>query len=188
VLELDLRWQPAEGIGLEHCHVHETADGVIVRSVLIGDRDGFAFGATYDARLDPDWTFRSLVVQLHDGRSLRLVSNGEGDWKANGRRMPELEGCVDIDLSGSPFTNTLPLRRAKFEAGVPQRFDMAWVPLDTLEPFRDGQIYTQLDATHYRYQSARGDFEQILTVDEHGFVLDYPTLFSRLPAGLVIPR
>ena len=179
-LELDLRWQPVGEVGLEHCRVWDSPDGINVRSVLIGEFEGFAYGAQYDIGLAADWTFRSLTLRLQDGRVLRLNSNGLGDWKLNGRRAPELEGCVDIDISGTPFTNTLPIRRSRFTDGVPQQFAMAWVPLDSLEPFRDGQIYTQLDSTHYRYQAADRSFEQVLTVDENGLVVDYPTLFSRV--------
>ena len=178
--ELDIRWQPLDEVGLEHCHVSETADGIAVRSSLIGAYEGQAFGAFYEIQLDPDWTFRSLVLRRHDGRVMRLVSNGEGDWKLDGRRAPDLEGCVDIDISGTPFTNTLPMRRRRFEAGVPQHFDMAWVPLDTLEPFRDAQVYTQRDATHFRYEAADRSFTQVLTVDEYRLVIDYPTLFRRI--------
>lgn len=179
-LELDLRWQPVDEVGLEHCRVWENADGINVRSVLIGEFEGFEYGAQYDIQLAADWTFRSLTARLQDGRVLRLLSNGLGDWTVNGRRAPELEGCVDVDISGTPFTNTLPIRRSRFDDGVPQQFAMAWVPLDSLEPFRDGQIYTRLDATHYRYQAADGSFEQVLTVDADGFVVDYPTLFRRV--------
>jgi len=179
-LELDLRWQPVDQVGLEHCRLWESADGINVRSVLIGTFDGFAYGAQYDIQLASDWTFRSLTLRLHDGRVLRLLSNGLGDWKLNGRRAPELEGCVDVDISGTPFTNTLPIRRATFTDGTPREFTMAWVPLDSLEPFRDRQVYTRLDPTQYRYQSGDGSFEQVLTVDANGFVLDYPTLFRRV--------
>ena len=178
-LELDLRWQALAWTGLEHCHVSETADGVVVRSSLIGERDGFEFGAFYEIQLEPNWTFRSLTLRRHDGRVLRLLSNGAGDWKIDGQRAPALEGCVDIDISGSPLTNTLPIRRARFVVNEPRRFDMAWIPLDTLEPFRDSQIYTRLDDTHYRYAAADRSFTEVLEVDEHGLVVDYPTLFRR---------
>lgn len=178
-LERDLRWQPVDGVGLEHCRVSETADGIAVRSSLIGEADDLAVGVFYEITLDPKWTFRSLVLRRHDGRVLRLVSNGEGDWKIDGRRAPELEGCVDIDISGTPLTNTLPMRRRRFEIGVPQQFDMVYVPLDTLEPFRDEQIYTRLDDSQYRYEAADGSFAQVLAVDTDGFVTDYPTLFRQ---------
>ena len=177
---LDLRWQPLEWFGLEHCHVSETTDGIVVRSSLIGEREGFRLGAFYEIQLDPNWTFRSLTLRRHDGRVLRLVSNGEGDWKIDGQRAPALEGCIDIDLSGSPLTNTLPIRRASFVTGERQRFDMAWIPLDTLEPFRDGQTYTRLDDSRFRYEAADRSFTADLIVDSHGLVIDYPGLFRRL--------
>lgn len=176
----DLRWQPLDGVGLEHCHVTETADGIAVRSSLVGEADGLPFGVFYEIALDPGWIFRSVVLRRHDGRVLRLTSNGEGDWKLDGRRAPEFEGCVDIDISGTPLTNTLRIRRARFVTGTPQRFDMVYVPLDTLEPFRNGQIYTRLGDTHFRYEAGDGSFTQVLTIDTDGFVLDYPTLFRRL--------
>lgn len=177
--ELDLRWQALAWTGFEHCHVSEAADGVVFRSSLIGERDGFGYGTFYEIQLEADWTFRALTLRRHDGRVLRLLSNGAGDWKLNGQRAPALEGCVDIDISGSPLTNALPIRRARFVADEPQRFDMAWIPLDTLEPFRDSQIYTKLDDRRYRYAAADGSFTEVLTVDEHGLVVDYPTLFKR---------
>ena len=179
-LERDLRWQALAWTGLEHCRIKETADGIVVRSSLVGEREGFAFGAFYEIQLEPNWTFRSLTLRRHDGRVLRLLSNGAGDWKIDGQRAPQLEGCVDIDISGSPLTNTLPIRRSRFDVDVPREFDMAWVPLDRLEPFRDTQIYTKLDDAHFRYSSADGSFTQVLTVDDQGLVVDYPTLFARV--------
>ena len=179
-LELDLRWRPVDGVGLEHCHVRETDYGIRIRSTLIGEREGLELGLTYDLELAPDWTFRALFIDRTDGPTLDLAIEN-GVWLIDGEPADELAGCVDIDISGTPLTNTLPIRRVAPETGVPTRFLMAWIPLDTLEPFAHAQIYTKLDDTHYRYQSADGSgFEQVLTVDGNGFVVDYPTLFQRL--------
>jgi hypothetical protein len=179
-LELDLRWQPVDEVGLEHCSIRELDHVIVVDSVLIGEHEGTRVGASYRAVLGADWTFQSLFIRRTDERTLDLTREPNGQWLINGRPAPELAGCVDIDISGTPFTNTLPMRRVPFKPGVPQRFDMAWIPLDSLKPFRDGQIYTQLDATHFRYEAADGTFTQVLTVDEHRFVVDYPTLFRRV--------
>ena len=86
----------------------------------------------------------------------------------------------NIDISGTPFTNTLPIRRNRdWVIGEPRRFNMAWVPLDTLEPFQDGQIYTPLGDNRWRYQAADGSFEAEILVDDDGLVVDYPGLFRR---------
>lgn len=180
-LRRTLRWRPLEGAGLEHCDIEDRGSAIHVRSTLIGERDGTDFGVTYEMELARDWTFRAVVIRRTDKAAFTLVSDGKGNWKdGESRALAELAGCIDVDISGTPFTNTLPMRRAKFEPGVPQRFDMAWIPLDTLKPFKDGQIYTWLGGDRWRYQAADGSFEAELTVDADRFVVHYPQLFERV--------
>lgn len=143
--------------------------------------NGLEFGLSYAMELERDYTFRSLSLERIDGAFLQLISDGKGNWvDGAGTPLGQLQGCIDIDISGTPFTNTLPIRRSGLQPNVPRSFYMAWVPLDTLLPIRDGQIYTRLDAGHVRYRAADGSFEQVLIIDEDGFVIDYPTLFQRL--------
>lgn len=179
-----VRWRPVDGEGLEHLELRERPYGFVAQSTIIGTFEALDFGARYEIYLDSSWTFRSLVLERTDGRALTLRSDGAGHWeRGNGDPLPELEGCIDIDISATPFTNTLPIRRAAFELDVPQEFRMAWVPLDTLEPFADGQIYTRRGERHFLYQAADGTFEAPLTVDSDGLVVDYSGLFTRLTAG-----
>ena len=175
-----LRWRPLEGVGLEHLELTEEPERVVARSVLIGEREGVGFGLRYEVELTAGWVVRSLAVERVDGAGLRLESDGQGRWRRDGAAAPELEGCVDIDLSGTPFTNTLPIRRCGLVLGEPQRFRMAWVPLDTLRPFADGQVYTRLGAWRFRYQSEDGAFERVIETDGEGFVTLYPGLFERV--------
>ena len=46
----------------------------------------------------------------------------------------------------------------------------------TLEPLE--QTYTRLDADTYRYESDNGRFKRELKVNETGFVLDYPDMWT----------
>jgi uncharacterized protein len=175
-----LRWRPLDGVGLEHLELTEEPGRIVARSVLIGEREGTAYGLRYEVELSPDWTFRWLTVERADGAGLRLEADGRGGWRRDGAAAPELAGCIDIDISGTPFTNTLPIRRCGLALGEPQRFRMAWVPLDTLRPFADGQVYTRLGPTRVRYQSQDGAFEQVIETDGEGFVTLYPGLFERV--------
>jgi hypothetical protein len=181
MLHRTIRWRPLEGAGLEHCEITETAEGITVRGMIIGDREGRAYGARYELRLDPTWVFRIIHIERVDGATLSLSSDGKGSWiDGENRHMAALSSCIDIDLSGSPVTNTLPIRRARLTPGMPQRFTMAWIPLDTLEPFPDEQIYTKLDERLYLFESGDGSFKAELAVDADGFVAHYPTLFEQL--------
>lgn len=181
------RWRPLDGEGLEHLTVtHDNTDfGAVIRaeSVLIGERGGRPYGVRYRVNCDPGWAVLDFSIDTTDDRHLALSSDGKGHWRTpDGTALPAFDGCVDIDLAGTPFTNTLPIRRL---ALTPQsgtaRLTMLYVPFDSFEPVRDGQHYTCLEQDRlYRYQAEDRSFSADLPVDEDGLVLDYPTLFVRL--------
>jgi uncharacterized protein len=176
-----IRWQPEEGVGLEHLELRETDWGYLAQSTIVGTFEGHDFSCRYEVTLDVKWTFRHLVLEKTDGKVLILKSDGMGTWeRANGDGLPEFRGCIDIDIGATPFTNTLPIRRAHLEAGVPQHFRMVWIPLDSLEPFVDEQIYTRRDDTNVHYAAADGSFEADITIDADGLVVDYRGLYHRI--------
>ena len=182
-----VRWRPLEGEGLEHLTLTqtETADGAVIRavSVLIGNRGGASYGVRYRIDCDETWLVRKLMVDTTDGRSLHLRSDHPGQWAtARGAALPEFDGCIDIDLAGTPFTNTLPIRRLNLtRASGTVKLKMLYVPFDSFEPTVDGQHYTCIeDGKLYRYQAEDRSFTADLPVDEDGLVIDYPTLFQRL--------
>jgi hypothetical protein len=176
-----IRWQPVDAPGLEHFEIRETDWGYLAQSTVVGSFEGSDFGCRYEVTLDRNWTFRHLVLEKTDGKVLILKSDGAGNWeRAGGDALEQFAGCIDIDIGVTPFTNTLPIRRARFEVGVPQHFKMVWIPLDSLEPFIDAQIYTKRDDAHFHYAAADGSFGAVLTVDAEGFVIDYPGLYTRI--------
>ncbi len=105
-------------------------------------------------------------------RVLRLEADGEGHWAGR----PELDGCIDVDVYPSPFTNSLPIRRL----GEAAETTAAWVQIPelTVEPLP--QRYTPLTATRWRYEALSTGFTTEFEVDEDGLVLDYPELARRL--------
>jgi hypothetical protein len=182
-----VRWRPPEGEGLEHLTIRplDASIGAAIRaeSVLIGERGGAAYGVRYRIDCDAGWRVTSFVVETTDGRRLHLLSDGGGHWRtAKGVALPHFDGCIDIDLAGTPFTNTLPIRRLSLtRASGTAKLKMLYVPFDSFEPTVDGQHYTCLeDGKLYRYEAEDRSFTADLPVDEDGLVIDYPTLFQRL--------
>jgi uncharacterized protein len=176
-------WRPLEGEGLEHLTVRAVNDGIRAESVVIGEREAGPYGVHYRIDLDESWRVRSFLVEETGGRRIAMTSDGEGHWRQeDGGSLPVFDGCIDIDLAGSPFTNTLPIRRLALAAGEKSPLlTMVYVPFDTFEPLVDGQLYTCIEpASRYLYEAADGAFTAELPVDADGFVTDYPTLFSRL--------
>ncbi len=181
-------WNPAaQGAGLEHLLLSPgSADGV----VLAVDEMQGPFRLAYRLRWDPaSWHLRGAELSVRvgqgvQGRSLALQTDGRGHWRdGRGRTLDELDGCLDIDIWPTPFTNGFPIRRQPLRLGERREFLVAWVDgvdLGAVKPQR--QAYTRLAERRYLFESLDGSgFSAELPVDADGLVLDYPGLFRRVP-------
>jgi hypothetical protein len=182
-----ISWTPIwnknrEGTGLEHLLLREgSADSV----VLAFDEHGRPFRLAYQLAWDESWRLRDarlVVTTERQTRSLRLETDGEGHWRdGEARALPELQGCIDIDIWPTPFTNTFPIRRRPMAIGERREFVMAWVSAPELivRPMRQG--YTRLADRRYLYENLEGSgFHAELPVDEDDVVRDYQGVFRRI--------
>lgn len=110
-----------------------------------------------------------------------LTSDGAGRWMRDGVAMGALDGAIDVDVSATPFTNTLPIRRLALAAGVSAEILVAYVDVPSLAISAERQRYTCLEsARRYRFEALDGDFTRTLEVDADALVVSYPGLFRRL--------
>jgi hypothetical protein len=193
-------WQRRDTAGVEHTLV-DTRTGLYARGTQVAV-DPIAYTCTYELQTDPEWATtrfdvaaegagwaRSLRLELAAGRwrattseqgnlDAALVAAGHARSGLPGIEDPDqLYGAFDVDLTGSPMTNTLPIRRLnllKADAGVAHRISVAWVLVPSLEVVQADQIYTLLSEGVVRF--ANETFSADLVVDDDGFVADYPTL------------
>src|SRR5215217_4289297 len=99
------RWRPLEGEGIEHLSLYPHADGLRAASVLIGERGGRRYGVRYIIDCSAHWAVLSFSIETTDGIRLALSSDGNGRWRNEaGVPLPLFDGCIDIDLAGTPFT------------------------------------------------------------------------------------
>jgi hypothetical protein len=134
----------------------------------------------YLVECDADWQTRSARVSGWVGDetvSIGISVDETRCWRLNGIKVPEVEGCADIDLSFSPSTNLLPIRRLRLNVGDEVAETAAWLsfPDFKLEPL--DQSYRRISSSGYRYESAAGKFVAQLSVNETGFVTGYPNLW-----------
>ena len=108
----------------------------------------------------------------------RISTDPDQHWRLNEAEVPEVRGCVDVDLNFSPSTNLLPIRRLNLPVGESADIIAAWLkfPGFTLEPLK--QRYTRLGKQLYRYESGNGQFVAELQIDREGFVIDYPGIWK----------
>jgi hypothetical protein len=158
----------------------------VADSVVIAfDEEHGAFRLTYRLTWDKSWRLRDAELEVtaeRFTRSLRLQTNGQGRWRHHdGQSIDRLDGCLDVDIWPTPFTNSFPIRREPMAVGERRQFRMAWICAPDLTVHAQPQAYTRVADRLYLFENLDGrGFRAALPVDEDGIVLDYPDLFRRV--------
>jgi uncharacterized protein len=175
------RWREAAGEGVQHLVLDRSPGQITAEGMIVAGGEA-PFAARFRLLLDSRWRTRRLsVALLGNPVVLVLLADGKGGWTdAEGHDLPALEGVQDVDISATPFTNTLPLRRLRTAVGKSVDIDTAHVDLPSMTVKRDAQRYTRLEERSWRYESRDSDFTRDITVDEDGVVISYPGLFERV--------
>jgi hypothetical protein len=174
-------WQNWTGDASEELTLKETKKGIFAKSVITSKKKG-DFAVKYTIVCDSSWRVRTFTIELVDTeKKLTLESDGLGRWSGDSGVIEKLNGAIDIDISATPFTNTLPIRRLKLKENQTKEILVVYITLPGLNVSTDLQRYTCLIPNkRYRYESVDSDFVQEIEVDRHGLVLMYPGLFKRL--------
>lgn len=172
-----LAWPSIEVLQLTKDH------GIFVHSVVVGQSDSHTpFAVEYNLHLTAAWALATVTIKsLLDNRTILLTHRGEQWFDGSGSHLAAFDGVPFIDISLSPFTNTLPIRCLAFEHGARQKIDLIYLDLPAFTLKKVQQYYSKLDNKIYRYQDIEiPDFVADITVDNAGLVVTYPGLFKRI--------
>jgi hypothetical protein len=176
-------WTRRDQVSLEYFELHHSSDDVGMSGTVLTVHDNKPLRVDYLLHCDPSWRTRSVHVFLtHDAtssKSLSLVADDQRRWWSEGKELEAVAGCEDVDISLSPSTNTLPIRRLSLARGDSSDVVAAWIrfPELTVEPLP--QRYMRTGDRLYRYSSGGGAFTADIEVDDLGLVVSYPPLWER---------
>jgi hypothetical protein len=189
-MERQIMWSPWTGPGLEHLHLLQQQEGIVADGLILGVKEQTPFRVRYEIHCDLHWRLRAIQLSLLSGssRSIHFITDGAGFWTTeSGEAIPALKGCLDVDISATPFTNTLPIRRLALQPGSSAILSMVYLAVPQMQVEVTEQRYTCLEITssggRYRFESLDNgvsSFNAELPVDRDGLVLDYPELFRRV--------
>jgi uncharacterized protein len=174
-------WQDVETGALDRCRMEAGRDGLRLSGIVLTPAHGTPLDVRYLVEAGPDGCTRRVELELDGGATRRvLLADGAGRWHwEGGSELTEVAGSLDVDLTVTAATNTLPIRRlGGLEAGQAADLQMAWVQFPGLEVLASPQRYQRLAADRWHFST--GDFHAELLVDPDGLVLDYGGLFRSL--------
>jgi hypothetical protein len=174
-------WQEVETGALDRCRLEAGPSGLRLSGTVLTAEFGTPLDVRYLVEADRDGLTRRVELELDGGATRRvLLADGAGHWAwEGGPELAEVAGSLDVDLTVTPATNTLPIRRlADLEVGQAADLLMAWVQFPGLEVLASAQRYQRLAADRWRFTT--GEFQAELLVDPDGLVLDYGGLFRSL--------
>ncbi len=184
-MQKSIVWEGLDNDTEEHCAVNYLDKGIMVRSEIEGwAGHKVAVYAEYTLKLDTAWNVLEFEIIFHladNEHKYHMQRDAAGKWTdSDGKHRPEFDGCDHIDISLTPFTNTLPVNGLHFEEGQTREVDVLYI--DVLENVlrRDTQKYTKTSQNTYRFENEGGNFIAEITVDDDGFVTFYPGLFEML--------
>jgi hypothetical protein len=172
--------------GFEVVFLRSVPNGHRVEGHTAAVEAGDAWAVGYSIVAAADWTTRSARVVGHSASGRRertLEADGAGAWLVDGSAAPQLDGCLDVDLESSSFTNALPVHRLGLGVGDAADAPAAYVRALDLSVERLEQRYARVADTGaratYEYAAPRFDYADRLVYDAHGLVLAYPALAVR---------
>lgn len=158
-------------------------DGGAVLSGMAVFHEGDPTALAYVVHVDRNWQTTEGRVWGWRGREaidLRLRRDGAGSWTLNDLPCPAVQGCIDLDLSFTPATNLLPLRRLSLGVGESAEVRSAWLEWPEVRLTLLVQRYRRRSETEYEYESdlpGAEQFRAMLRVHPDGWVLDYAGLW-----------
>lgn len=176
-------WQGLHYDTEEHCSINYLEDAIVVRSEIEGWAEHKAVYVDYVLTLNTDWTMREVEISFTVGteqHSYHYIRHETGQWTdAEGTWLRRFDQCRFVDISLTPFTNTLALKVIDFK-GSTEQTDVLYFDILHNNVRNDVQRYTKLNETTYLFENNGGNFSAEITVDANGFVTHYPNLFEML--------
>ena len=169
--------------GTDYCALWHTGEVWLLRGTVVGVlKDQRPMLANYEIYCDENWLTHRVQIERaigSDVKTLSLSVESRGVWRSSNQELRDVHGCDDGDLTVTPATNTLPIRRLNLQVGSSQSVFAAWVkfPELTVQPL--SQRYTRLAKDIYRYESNTG-FSAEIVVDDLGLVTAYPGGWERI--------
>ena len=175
-------WKGITYNSLEYFNLTRQEGAFNVKSKIIGAYEDKMYAVEYNLLIDSEWKVQyfEIAYEVNNINAKIIGEKTTNEWKINGLINPCYTGFDFIDISLTPFTNTLPIRNLILDTGQDQELDVIYINIldNCIKPVK--QKYRKNANKTYRYENVPNDFVADISVDEFGLAIFFPLLFERL--------
>jgi uncharacterized protein len=173
-------WRRLDAPGHDACRLAGRDGGWTVEGVAVFSHGQGPAKLAYELAVDGSWRARSGWIEGWIGSkpvSHSFTHEGTSVWTMNGKAVPGLDRCVDLDFGFTPATNLPQFRRLALEPGQAADAPAAWFDIDAGALACLHQRYERRGKTQYWYEAQSVGYAGLLEVFPNGFVQTYPGLW-----------
>ena len=175
-------WRRLDVPGHDTATLRLGAAGAVLSGMAVF-REHAPTGLSYAVHADLSWQTCAARIRGWHGTAaidLHLHREAGNSWTLNHVPCPAVDGCVDLDLSFTPATNLLALRRLALAPGQAAELRATWLEWPDVRLTPLVQRYFRHSPTEYGYEADLPGgtcFRALLRVQPRGWVLDYASLW-----------
>ena len=176
-------WKGITDESLEHLELTNSKDVIKAHSNINGSTEGKIYSVNYDIEVDHNWSVQYFAIeyQIDSIRSnIKGAKIENNKWEIIKDNTAYRWSFDFIDISVTPFTNTLPIRNLNLKTGEEKIIDVLYIDIVENDMKVLNQKYHRITDRVFRFENVPNDFEAEIEVDEFGLVTYYPSLFIRV--------
>ncbi|MDR3026411.1 putative glycolipid-binding domain-containing protein [Chryseobacterium sp.] len=177
-----LIWKGIFYQSLEYFNIHSDDKGYTVQSRIIGCYKDKIYAVDYRMFIDKNWIIQNFQIESEVNKVKTTLEGKklQDQWEINNVINPEFNNFKFIDISLTPFTNTLPINNLNLSENKSQKIDVIYIDVlkQHIKPVQ--QKYTRRAPYQYLYENIENDFKAEISIDESGLVISYPELFEKI--------
>lgn len=173
-------WRCIDKAGHDFCRLGRDPSGWRVEGVSVFLQDFQPAMLSYSVECNPRWETVSGRVRGSIGsqNANYAITRQNGIWTLNGAPVESLDDLVDLDLSFTPATNLIQIRRISLPENEIVEAPVAWFDVLSGTLTRLPQIYQRRSERLIWYEAPTVGYRGLLELDVNGFISHYPGLWK----------
>lgn len=167
---------------LECCKIKKRRNFFFVESKILGIFENKIYLMEYDLKINSDWSISNFALKYEVNNTRNVIEGNKekNAWIINDKIAKELLSVDFIDISLSPFTNSLPINNLHLKIGEERIIDVIYINILESEIKLVKQKYKRKGEKVFTYENVPNDFEADIEIDNFGLVNYYPKLFQKV--------